>query len=55
MFLTMTELPRDARRHAVGLDLVLGEDVGDDVRDVVQLHDLAVDDGVGLETLRSRG
>src|SRR5215207_5744401 len=37
-----------------GADLVFAEDVRDHVGDVVELHDLAVDDGVCLEVFESQ-
>src|SRR5258705_8014962 len=36
-----------------GLNLVLGEYVGDNIRDVIQLHNLAVHDRVRLQVLVS--
>jgi hypothetical protein len=41
----------DARRDAISFNLMLAEDVGDDVRDVVEFHDLAVNYRVRLQVL----
>src|SRR5262249_50275104 len=43
----------DSGSNARGPYLVLAEDVRDHVGDVVELHDLTIDDGVGLEVFES--
>src|SRR6185295_12911119 len=43
----------DAGGNSRGANLVFAEDVRDHVGDVVELHDLAIDDGVGLEVFES--
>ncbi len=37
-----------------GFDLVLVENAGDNVRNVIELHDLTINDGVGLKILKSQ-
>src|SRR5262245_23680051 len=44
----------DSCGDAVGANLMFTEDVGDDVGDVVELHDLPVDDRVGLKVFEAQ-
>src|SRR5258705_1297689 len=47
-------VPAHSGGNAVCPDLVLFEDIGDDVGNVVELHDLTIDYGVGLQILEAQ-
>jgi hypothetical protein len=42
-------MPADSSGYSGRLDLVFVKDAGDDIRNIVEFHDLAVDDGVSLK------